>query len=85
MKEPEAYGGFNGVLNTGMYLVTILYFFVGFFGYIRYGPDARGSISLNLPNDNKYEVFLYLFVSTLLAFWADCINSPKLCTLLLYF
>lgn len=53
MKEPEAYGGFNGVLNTGIYLVTIIYFFVGFFGYIRYGSDARGSISLNLPKDDK--------------------------------
>lgn len=53
MKEPHAYGGYNGVLNTGIALVTILYFFVGFFGYIRYGSEARGSISLNLPNDNK--------------------------------
>ena len=52
MKEPQAYGGLNGVLNTGMYLVTIIYFFVGFFGYIRYGSDARGAITLNLPNDN---------------------------------
>jgi len=64
MKEPEAYGGWNGVLNTGIYLVTILYFFVGFFGYIRYGSNALGSISLNLPNDNKYRIILinlYLF------------------------
>jgi proton-coupled amino acid transporter len=68
MKEPAAYGGWNGVLNTGIYLVTILYFFVGFFGYIRYGSNARGSISLNLPNDNKYiticvyhSYFIYLF------------------------
>ena len=53
MKEPEAYDGWNGVLNTGISLVTVLYFFVGFFGYIRYGSEARGSISLNLPNDNK--------------------------------
>jgi proton-coupled amino acid transporter len=76
MKEPEAYGGLNGVLNTGMYLVTILYFFVGFFGYIRYGSDARGSITLNLPNDNKYitdslPFIFYLFISI------DYINSRK--------
>ena len=55
MKEPEAYGGWTGVLNTGVYLVTIIYFFVGFFGYIRYGSDARGAISLNLPNDQMLE------------------------------
>ena len=53
MKEPESYGGWNGVLNTGVYLVTILYFAVGFYGYIRFGDTARGSISLNLPNDEK--------------------------------
>lgn len=53
MKSPDAYDGWNGVLNTGISLVTILYFFVGFYGYIRYGSEARGSISLNLPNDNK--------------------------------
>ena len=52
MKEPESYGGWNGVLNIGMLLVTIVYFIVGFFGYLRYGSDARGSITLNLPNDN---------------------------------
>jgi proton-coupled amino acid transporter len=53
MKEPESYGGWNGVLNTGILLVTIMYFIVGFFGYIRYGSDALGSITLNLPTDNK--------------------------------
>ncbi len=83
MKEPEAYGGCNGVLNTGMCLVTILYFFVGFFGYIRYGSDARGSISLNLPNDNKYKTTvdfsLFIFIRI------DYINLPKLCMLLLFF
>ncbi|CAF4883088.1 unnamed protein product [Rotaria sp. Silwood1] len=63
MKDPEAYHGCNGVLNTGMYLVTIVYFFVGFFGYIRYGSNARGAISLNLPNDNK----LYQFTKIMYA------------------
>lgn len=66
MKEPEAYAGFNGVLNTGIYLVTILYFFVGFFGYIRYGSSALGSISLNLPNDNKYKTIMHVHVFYLL-------------------
>lgn len=52
MKEPESYGGLLGVLNIGIVIVTCLYFFVGFFGYIRYGSNAMGSITLNLPNDN---------------------------------
>ena len=52
MKEPEAYGGLTGILNVGIFLVTVLYFLVGFFGYLRFGSDALGSITLNLPNDN---------------------------------
>ncbi|CAF1101490.1 unnamed protein product [Rotaria sordida] len=63
MKEPEAYNGWNGVLNTGMYLVTIVYFFVGFYGYIRYGSSARGAITLNLPINNK----LYQFTKIMYA------------------
>ena len=53
MKEPEAYSGWFGILNIGILLVTIMYFIVGFFGYIRYGPKALGSITLNLPNENR--------------------------------
>lgn len=53
MKEPESYGGWTGILNIGILLVTIMYFIVGFFGYIRYGSKALGSITLNLPNDDK--------------------------------
>ena len=53
MKEPESYSGLTGILNIGILLVTIMYFFVGFFGYIRYGSRALGSITLNLPTDNK--------------------------------
>lgn len=52
MKEPEAYGGCTGILNIGIFMVTVMYFVVGFFGYIRYGSKALGSITLNLPNDN---------------------------------
>jgi len=53
MREPESYDGWTGVLNIGIISVTIMYFVFGFFGYIRYGSAALGSITLNLPNDNK--------------------------------
>uniref|UniRef100_A0A914DCA1 Amino acid transporter transmembrane domain-containing protein n=1 Tax=Acrobeloides nanus TaxID=290746 RepID=A0A914DCA1_9BILA len=42
--------GFNGVLSTGMSLVTIIYAASGFYGYITYGDKVQGSITLNLPN-----------------------------------
>ncbi|XP_055614206.1 neutral amino acid uniporter 4 [Uranotaenia lowii] len=51
MKTPEDFGGWTGVLNTGMVIVASLYTAVGFFGYLKYGDDVQGSITLNLPGD----------------------------------
>ncbi|XP_021190190.1 proton-coupled amino acid transporter-like protein pathetic [Helicoverpa armigera] len=50
MKTPEDFGGWNGVLNTGMVIVAALYTAIGFFGYLKYGDHVLGSITLNLPN-----------------------------------
>ncbi|KAK2717465.1 neutral amino acid uniporter 4-like isoform X2 [Artemia franciscana] len=50
MKSPSDFGGCSGVLNTGMVIVTCLYTAVGFFGYLRYGDEVMGSITLNLPS-----------------------------------
>ncbi|XP_050738418.1 proton-coupled amino acid transporter 4-like isoform X2 [Eriocheir sinensis] len=53
MTNPHDFRGFNGVLNTGMVLVTCGYIAVGFFGYLKYGDAVHGSITLNLPpSDN---------------------------------
>lgn len=49
MKTPQYFGGYCGVLNVGMTVIVILYIGVGFFGYIKYGPEAGGSITFNLP------------------------------------
>ncbi|XP_031357706.1 proton-coupled amino acid transporter-like protein CG1139 isoform X1 [Photinus pyralis] len=48
MKTPTHFIGCPGILNTGMSVVVFLYASVGFFGYLKYGPDTKGSISLNL-------------------------------------
>ncbi|XP_034135082.1 proton-coupled amino acid transporter-like protein CG1139 isoform X1 [Drosophila guanche] len=49
MRTPDDFGGTTGVLNTGMVVVACLYTSVGFFGYLKYGEDVKGSITLNLP------------------------------------
>ncbi|XP_072938749.1 proton-coupled amino acid transporter-like protein pathetic [Epargyreus clarus] len=51
MKTPEDFGGWTGVLNTGMVIVAVLYTAIGFFGYLQYGEHVLGSITLNLPKD----------------------------------
>lgn len=49
MKTPQDFSGLSGVLNTGMVIVASLYTSVGFFGYLKYGENVKGSITLNLP------------------------------------
>ena len=49
MKHPGDMLRYNGVLNASMSLITNLYIGFGFFGYLKYGDDIKGSISLNLP------------------------------------
>lgn len=51
MAKPEKFLGCPGVLNVAMTIVITLYGIVGFFGYIKFGENARGSITLNLPED----------------------------------
>lgn len=53
MKRPIDFRGYTGVLNRGMSVIVFLYVFIGFFGYIKYGDEVRGSITLNLPEDDK--------------------------------
>lgn len=38
----------TGVLNTSMIIVGCLYTAVGFFGYLKYGEEIMGSVTLNL-------------------------------------
>lgn len=54
MKTPQDFGGLSGVLNTGMIIVAALYTAVGFFGYLKYGDNVAGSITLNLDPNAMY-------------------------------
>lgn len=49
MKTPQYFGGYCGVLNIGMTVIVALYIVMGFFGYIKYGAKAGGSVTFNLP------------------------------------
>ncbi|PIO60142.1 proton-coupled amino acid transporter 2 domain protein, partial [Teladorsagia circumcincta] len=50
MKHPKDMDGFNGVLSTGVSLVTLIYAACGFYGYITYGDQVQGSVTLNLSD-----------------------------------
>jgi solute carrier family 36 (proton-coupled amino acid transporter) len=58
MRHKKDFTPWNGVLNTAMSLVAIMYFSIGFFGYMKYGADALASITLNLPVSNVSHCYL---------------------------
>lgn len=49
MATPKSFGGKFGVLNIGMFVITAMYAVFGLLGYIKYGDDSLGSVTLNLP------------------------------------
>lgn len=51
MRSPQHFLGCPGVLNTAMIVVISLYASLGFFGYVRYGDEVKGSVTLNLDQD----------------------------------
>ncbi|KOB75475.1 Amino acid transporter, partial [Operophtera brumata] len=52
MAHPEKFLGCPGVLNTAMVIVICSYGVVGFFGYVQFGDAVKGSVTLNLPQDD---------------------------------
>ncbi|XP_012147340.2 proton-coupled amino acid transporter-like protein acs isoform X1 [Megachile rotundata] len=48
MKKPKKFMSLFGVLNVGMSTIVVLYTVIGLFGYIRYGSEVGGSITLKL-------------------------------------
>lgn len=49
MKQPKHFAKTLGVMNISMIPISILYVIFGFFGYLKYGDEIQGSITLNLP------------------------------------
>lgn len=50
MKNPKHFLGITGILSRAMIIVILLSLTMGFFGYVKYGDEIKGSITLNLPN-----------------------------------
>lgn len=65
MKRPEQMGGWSGIINLSYVILLILYFTVGFFGYLKFGDEARGSITLNLPKEPLYDIVRAIFTVSL--------------------
>lgn len=51
MKNPSHLIHRPGLLYLGMTVVVFMNTIVGFVGYLKYGDQVKGAISLNLPDD----------------------------------
>ncbi|XP_026331897.1 proton-coupled amino acid transporter-like protein CG1139 [Hyposmocoma kahamanoa] len=49
MRKPETFQKPLGVLNVGMVFVGSIFISVGFLGYLKWGEDVAGSLTLNMP------------------------------------
>lgn len=82
MKNPEKFNSPLGVLNIGNVIVTVLLLVMGFVGYLKYGEEVEGSLTLNLPQDNVWVVAHYEFHFTLnslliIFFWNSIVIPSK--------
>ncbi|KAK7079824.1 hypothetical protein SK128_017929 [Halocaridina rubra] len=64
MKNPQRFRGPLGVLNIGMFIVVCLFAAMGFFGYLQYGDEAHGSITLNLPPNEGLAQAVKIMIAT---------------------
>jgi len=68
MRRPSVMRGWNGVLNTGMCIITCLYVITGVCGYLKYGEKVQGAITMNLPLDEPVAQIAIIMMSVAILF-----------------
>lgn len=68
MEKPQHFLGKPSILLISMAIITVLYTVIGLLGYIRFGDNIRGSITLNLPTDELTAVIGQLLVAIAILF-----------------
>lgn len=63
MKNPSSFAKPFGVLNVGVAMQTTLFITLGILGYWKYGPEVKGSLTLNLPDDEWLAPTVLLILS----------------------
>lgn len=65
MRKQEQMFSCVGVVNVAFTLILSLYFIMGFFGFMKFGHNARDSVTLNLPAEPLYDCVRALFTASI--------------------
>lgn len=58
MKTPKDFRGPTGILNRAMCIIIVLYIGLGLAGYLKYGNEVKGTITVNLPENDVWGVYI---------------------------
>ncbi|KAJ8737446.1 hypothetical protein PYW08_000041 [Mythimna loreyi] len=58
MEKPREFTGLCGLFSIGMAIILAIYVALGVFGFLKYGMECEGSITLNLPQNEKKAQFV---------------------------
>ncbi|ETN64851.1 amino acid transporter [Anopheles darlingi] len=64
MRRPVDFGRTFGVLNVGMVFIVTLFTVFGFVGYLRWGDEVQGSMTLNLPDNELLAEGVKMMIAT---------------------
>lgn len=64
MRNPESFTTPFGVLNVTTAIITVLFIFTGFIGYLRWGENVEGSITLNLDSNDVLSQVVKIVAAT---------------------
>ncbi|XP_065090451.1 proton-coupled amino acid transporter-like protein CG1139 [Ochlerotatus camptorhynchus] len=64
MKKPHDFRKTFGVLNIGMVFIISLFTCFGFVGYLKWGEDVQGSLTLNLPDNEILAESVKIMIAT---------------------
>ena len=65
LKRQEQMRSLFGVINTSYVIILLVYFTIGLLGYLKFGSQVHGSITLNLPKEPLYDVVRAIFTTSL--------------------
>ncbi|XP_047989126.1 LOW QUALITY PROTEIN: proton-coupled amino acid transporter-like protein pathetic [Leguminivora glycinivorella] len=68
MKKPQHFLRCPSVLYITMIAVTFLFTVFGFFGYLQFGEEVKGSVTLNLPDDELLAQITKLLMAMVIYF-----------------